>query len=160
MPSINFGFGVGDIIHSLLTEAQFQSEHGLEWKLLTSYSLTGTRLASYGLSSLPDGRGLFLRAKNNGRSDGNEDPDGDVAIGTFQADRNKAHDHGFTDPGHTHPLNMFTATGGFGGFGPPAGSNLTAGTANSNTTGITINSDGGSDGRPNALVVNVFVKIN
>lgn len=161
MPSISSLLPVGSILHSMLSESQFQSEAGAEWVICDGRSATGTRYnAVTGNSTIPDARGLYMRAKNNSRSDGNEDPAGEIALGTFQASRNKAHDHGFTDPGHTHSLNMFTGSGGFGGNGPPGGSNLTAGTATSNTTGITINSDGGTDGRPNSLVVNVFIKIN
>lgn len=42
---------------------------------------------------VPDLRGQFLRGKNNGRSDGKQDPDGERAIGHFQLDDFKTHRH-------------------------------------------------------------------
>ena len=38
-------------------------------------------------------RGVFLRGKNHTRSDGKEDPAGDQAIGTYQADQLQNHMH-------------------------------------------------------------------
>lgn len=163
MASISSLLPVGSYMYSALTEAQFQAEAGAEWVLCDGRTAAGTRYnAITGASNIPDARSMILKGKMNGRADAFADPDGETALGTQQADRNKFHDHGFNDPGHTHALNMFTATGGFGGFGPPAGSNLTAGTANSNTTGITFSADGssGEDSRPNSLIANLFFKIN
>lgn len=163
MPSISSFLPVGSYCFSALTEAQFQAEAGPEWVLCDGRSAAGSRYnAITGASNIPDGRSMQLKAKMNGRADAFADPDGETALGTQQADRNKYHDHGYTDPGHVHTENLFTQTGGFGGFGPPAGSNLVEATSDSAMTGITFNADGsaGEDSRPNSLIANLFFKMN
>lgn len=53
---------------------------------------------------IPDLRGMFLRSKNNGRADGNQNPDGDLALGVVQQDAFKSHTHTVVDPGHDHTI--------------------------------------------------------
>lgn len=73
---------VGDIIHSMLTEEQFILENGGGWVLADGRDVTGSKYATVtGNTTVPDMRGQFLRGKNNTRSDGQENPDGDVALG-------------------------------------------------------------------------------
>jgi hypothetical protein len=67
---------VGMIVQSMLTEAQFQAINGTNWVLAAGQSVTGSQYATItGNSSIPDLRGMFLRGKNNSRSDGNQAPD-------------------------------------------------------------------------------------
>lgn len=75
---------VGDIIQSMLTEEQFIAENGAGWVLADGRSVVGSKYATLIGASIPDMRGQFLRGKNNGRNDGNENPDGEVNPGTFQ----------------------------------------------------------------------------
>ena len=78
---------VGAILQSRLTEAQFQAINGTSWVLMDGRSIVGSKLADItGITNLDDARGLILRGKNNGRSDGAQNPDGDLAIGTYQSD--------------------------------------------------------------------------
>jgi hypothetical protein len=82
---------VGDVKQSMLTEAQFQEIHGATWTLMDGKSVTGSKYSEItGNNTLPDARGQFLRGKNNGRSDGDENPDGDLSIGAFQDDATAA----------------------------------------------------------------------
>lgn len=78
---------IGMIIPSMLTEAQFQALNGTSWVLAQGQTATGTAYASItGQSTIPDLRGMFLRGKNNGRVDGNQDSGGERALGSFQSD--------------------------------------------------------------------------
>jgi hypothetical protein len=85
---------VGTVHESVLTEAQFQSIRGTDWVLCDGRNVAGSDYhAITGSVVIPDMRGLHYRGKNNGRSDGNQNPGGDLALGTFQSDDAKAHVH-------------------------------------------------------------------
>jgi microcystin-dependent protein len=60
--------------------------------------------------NLPDMRGQFLRGKNNGRIDGQEDPDGERAIGNQQEDAAQKTEGQFS-----------IVARDFGGYSPPSG---------------------------------------
>lgn len=80
---------VGEIRHSVLSEALFRDKYGPEWNLLGGQSLAGTELGSI-IATAPDARGRFLRSKDNGAGN-----DSERAIGNFQADQNIFHTHNF-----------------------------------------------------------------
>lgn len=89
---------IGEIKASMMTLVQFQAQFGTNWVLANGGSAIGTKYATItGNVTLPDCRGMSLRGKNNGRADGNQNPDGDVALGTMQLDsmQNHAHPLGF-----------------------------------------------------------------
>lgn len=134
---------VGDIKHSRLTEEQFIEQNGAGWILYDGSDITGTKLASIiSLSVLEDARGQFLRAKNNSRSDGNENPDGDVALGTWQADELGNHRHSIS---------------GRAGKGT---SNAQPVTVSDNYTSTAYTDyEGGNETRPKNLTVNIFIKV-
>lgn len=70
---------VGTIIHSMLSTTQFASEYGTNWVLADGRSVAGSLYAQVtGISSIPDMRGGFLRAKG-----ATLNPDGDLALGTL-----------------------------------------------------------------------------
>ena len=138
---------VGEVKQSILTEAQFSTEYGEGWVLMDGRDITGSDLATItGNTTLPDARGIFLRGKNNGRSDGSQNPDGDLAIGTTQADEVGGHDH----PGVKHT---------------PYGYDIYFSIGN-NQLGYADNRDevtgtsGGNESRPTNITVNTFIKIN
>jgi len=167
MPSITIGAGVGDVVPSVLTESQFQAERGAEWVLMDGRSIVGSRLnAITGATNLYDARSMILKGKMNDRADAFADPDGETAIGTQQADRNKYHDHDYADPGHTHNVHNDANVTGGGALivhaEPRSGSTSFSAYNSTNTTGITHNADGsvGEDARPNCLILNFFCKIN
>jgi hypothetical protein len=106
-------------------------------------NVNGSKYASItGTSVIPDGRGQFLRGKNNGRGDGQENPAGDLIIGTQQTDEFKSHFHSMAGSF----LNNGLAGGGQGVLTQSGATN----------TGDT----GGLETRPKNITVNFFIKIN
>jgi hypothetical protein len=175
LPNSTIG-SIGDIQESMLTLAQFQAQpgRGTAWVLADGSSCAGTAYARItGKQNLPDLRGVFRRAKNNGRSDGNQNPAGDLALGTFQSDQIASHLHSISDPGHFHDAHIGNTTSGsdnrFAQVVSASGaSNVVTRNnvdANSgivaNTTGITAtNAFGASETSPKAVTVNVFIRVN
>lgn len=145
---------VGSIIHSMLTEAQFQSETGANWILADGRDVTGSSYSTItGIATCPDLRGVTLRGKNNGSS---RNPDGDVALGTYQADELYSHTH--TQNAHSHLYIASTIGGGFGAAGV-AGTAPYNGTTTDNTTATNQNF-GGNETRMKNVTVNIFIRIN
>ena len=155
---------VASIIPSMLDEATFQLQTSANWILCDGRSVAGSQYeALTGNSTVPDARGIFLRGKNNGRVDGKENPSGDVALGTYQADDNKPHSHGGVTNSNTH-AHTYEMYNNFGSGGGAKGSDGTGGsqgqgTTNDNTHSHGINSDG-VEGRPKNITVNYFVRID
>jgi hypothetical protein len=113
--AVSAGSTVGDVRESLLTQTQFQAVNGPGWVLMDGRDISGSALATLtGLTSLPDARGVALRGKHHGRSDGGGNPDGDLAIGFSQADALGSHGHSVVSNPHT---------GGSGGYDQPAAFN-------------------------------------
>jgi hypothetical protein len=139
---------VGDVRTSVLLEAEFQAEMvDNTWVLADGRDVTGSDYESITLkSTIPDLRGLYLRGKNNGRSDGKENPDGELAIGEYQADENKSHSH-------SGSISMWVAGATTGRFGLGSGSG-------GGTNGFGTDSTGGNESRPRSGTVNYFIKIN
>lgn len=137
---------VGDVVQSMLTEVQFQAQRDSTWVLMDGRSVTGSEYeAITGNSNLPDACGLFLRGKNNGRIDGNENPDGDLALGTFTNDKFRSHDHGINSRPGTTLSN--------------GGSNVPFNGPGVNNTTIVAN-NGGNETAPKNITVNFFIKID
>lgn len=150
---------VGSVLSSMLTESQFQDQAGAGWVLADGRNVSGSAYSTVtGSSTIPDLRGIYLRGKNNSRSDGNQDPAGEQALGTYEADQNVSHTHSM-DPTHS-------ALEAFAGGGSTrtivmatTASSTTAQTDvvfGANVTGAT----GAADARPRSVVVNHFIKIN
>jgi hypothetical protein len=73
---------IGDIMPSILNEAQFQALRSTAWILCDGRSIAGSDLATLtGLTNAPDARGRFLRMKDNGAG---VNPGGDLALGAAQ----------------------------------------------------------------------------
>lgn len=154
---------LGTVELSMLTEAQFQSQKGSNWVLMDGRSVAGSLYAStFGVTNIPDGRGLFLRAKDNGAGN---DPFGELATGTAQLNNSyQAHSHGGTisiqqgaiPVSFTAYSNIFnnggTASGRYHGsayFETPPSPQQFATIAN-----------GGNESRARNITTNFFIKIN
>lgn len=114
---------------------------------------------------------MFLRAKNNGRNDGLENPDGDLAVGTFQLDKTRrprntafstnsdSHNHGIT-------RNSYEGGAGGGAGGPgwsSENSQILSGvtfTTNSDSHSHSITGGGDNETNPRNITVNVYVKVD
>lgn len=122
---------VGDVKFSMLNPAQFTKENGDCWVPMHGQSISGTKLAAYVATTLPNAGGYFLRAQEFGTSytdggttvttnaSGNIDNDrtSSSTIATAQAESFKSHSHGDNTGsagGHTHTHN---APGGDGNYG-------------------------------------------
>lgn len=136
---------VGTIIESMLTEAQFQAQIGNPspaiWVLADGRSAVGTSYQSItGFTTIPDLRGIFTRGKNNGRSDGKQNPDGDLALGTYSDDKFESHTH-----------SAYTSIVAQGPTAATTFSYLFPG-----NTGAT----GGNETAPKNVTINFFIRIN
>lgn len=172
---------VGMIVQSMLTEAQFQAANGTNWVLADGRDVTGSVYASTtGGTNIPDLRGVVLRGKNNGRSDGFQNPVGDSTLGTYQGDQFLSHDHG--GGAHTHSTQYaitrndsgsYHAAGGVIGHimrydgiggGEFGGNRVWPGEGQISTNGASttvISPNGGaSETRMRNVTVNHFIKIN
>lgn len=122
---------------------------------------------------IPDLRGEFLRAWDNGRS-----VDTSRVIGSLQSSQNLLHNHPISDPGHSHGIydpshahqqKRDDNTGTSGGAGNPDSNygNLEYGATSYSTTGIGIYgaltgistvSVGGNESRPRNVALNLCIK--
>jgi hypothetical protein len=154
---------VGMIVQSMLTEAQFQALNGTSWVLMDGRSVTGSTYSTVtGSNTIPDARGMVLRGKNNGRSDGSQNPDGDSSLGAYQGDLFGQHQH--TGRGNTFDAGFPLAGGQAGlatdsGLGINANSGGVGGTRVRPTTAA-YDPSGGNETRMRNITVNHFIKIN
>jgi hypothetical protein len=166
---------VGTIVYSMLDQNTFQQQIGADetWVLADGSDLAGqnTKYETVTHSSkLPNLLGVFVRGKNNARSDGFQNPDGELALGTLSRDRFAAHSHGGntgTDsPDHQHGFGGYPFGASYGGDN--GAQNLTVHpngfyrTTDSTTTrhSHAINSEGGLDTAPKSVTLNPFIRIN
>lgn len=135
---------VGSVIHSLLTEAQFQATMGSGWVLADGRNVSGSAYQSItGNATIPDMRGRFLRGKNNGSSN---NPDGDLALGAYTADKLGSHSHG---------VNWTAANGGVS-----SGNFIVRGTTAQGSFSNSTDGAGSNETAPKNITTNIFVRIN
>ena len=105
---------------------------------------------------VPDLRGEFIRGWDHGRG-----VDTSRAMGSAQSEMVGPHNHTVNDPGHSHSLNFNPIRDGGGILAGRDGSAHYMGTGggiNGNTTGITINSGGGTETRPRNIALMYIIK--
>lgn len=169
---------IGMIMSSMLTESQFQAINGTGWVLTDGRSVAGTSYAAItGSNNVPDLRGMALRGKNNGRVDGNQDPDGERGLGAFQSHNFASHNHGANtatqnnDHQHIGGFAGVTATATFGVATTGVAGNInvqngvssdnhaiTSGTTSNHTHGVPF--EGGNENRMRNVAVNYFIRVN
>lgn len=139
--------GIGDVKKSMLSEALFQAQNGTGWVLMDGRNVSGSRYHTLtGSVTIPDHRGVSSRGKNNGRADGNQNPDGEVALGTFQSHQHSSHSH--------------TIQAGNANVGGAVANQIEAGQTLSNNVPRPTLGDGGNETRMKNISVNYFIKIN
>lgn len=158
---------VGMIVHSMLTEAQFQAINGTNWVLADGRDVTGSAYAQITLNTTaPDARGLFLRsAGTRGSAIGGITYSGGSA-GNTSNDSVQGHKH--TDSGHSHVANFGTGGGtsgmGFMDFDYNTNERAVIQNGSANLGDPTATTYGtprvGAETKPANLAVNVFIKIN
>lgn len=152
---------IGAVSQAMLSEAQFQALNGPSWVLADGRDVTGSVYATVtGQTVIPDMRGVFLRGKNNGRVDGNQDPDGERGLGTIQNEEHKSHFH-------IQGLGTYNTSSGQTRYGMSTGlsgavnaDNEGSFAANQTTQGVNTSTIGGNETRPRNVTINYFVKIN
>jgi len=130
----------GDIKYSRLDAVDFIQQNGIGWILYDGSDITNKKLAGIiGQNTIEDARGIFMRAKNYDRADGNQNPDGDLPIGSIQGDQFRSHGHSYNAPGGGGPAGQAS------GFG---------------IIGATTGAAGGNETRPRNITMNVFIKVD
>jgi hypothetical protein len=154
---------VGTILHSMLTLPQFQSVSGAGWVIADGQSVSGSKYhALTGLSNIPDMRGKVLRGKNNGIAGSSGNPDGELALGSFQDDSFGAHSHVERYVGYPG----FPAVEAYKAdvvLDPGSGTATLSATGSyilSTTEKITTSDSGSNETRMKNTTVNIFIKIN
>ena len=161
------GSGVGDVRYSMLTEAEFQTQNGTSWVLMDGRNVAGSRYAILkSVTNIPDHRGVTPRVKNNGRSDGNQDPAGERALGSFQDDAMQQITGFVRWRDSAGALSNWEGasgsfTGSNEGFGSPARGGLGGNIGNTNLQlNSALQTKTATDTRTRNLALNAFIKIN
>jgi hypothetical protein len=128
------------VVASMLTPAQFASTPGGgDWVLADGQSVSHTAYATLtGNTTAPDLRGMFLRGRNEGRADGQQNSDGELALGSYQADPFDSHVHNISGFGSVQLHNAGSQSGTY----IQSGSRNTAATRGNETRSrnVTVNS--------------------
>ena len=107
--------------------------------------------------NIPDLRGEFIRGLDAGRL-----VDSGREIGSNQSDSFRSHSHSVNDPGHRHMQTKQDDHGAQGGESTNSPDyrtgNIDVGYTRSTTTGVSINSSGGSETRPRNVAMNYIIK--
>lgn len=143
---------VGDVVSSMLSEAQFQAERDDTWVLMDGACVACSDFACITCScTIPDARGQFLRGKNNSRSDGQENPDGDSTLGVQQTDSMQGHVH-----------RTFGSNSGVGSqtYSQTTGTDRTLTSDVPFTDGVNGTPRTDSETRVRNITINYFIKIN
>lgn len=139
---------VGSVVASMLTEGQFQGAASTGWILADGRNVAGSDFALLtGFSTVPDLRGVFVRGKNNGRSTGSGNSEGERTLGTYELDQFAS---------HTHPYLYRTPSAAAGGSdgGGDTDRGLNDVNATTSATGT------GTETRPRNVTLNYFIRIN
>jgi hypothetical protein len=166
---------VGDVKYSLLNPAQFVTVNGDCWVPMDGGDITNSKLDnSFGISTAPDGSGLFIRSQEFITSTTTNDPNRTTtsAIATFQDEEVIGHGHTINYQGsHHHTIldtkQQLTTAYTYGsvaqnGNYPVGGATYIEKlrTSGSSTTGISVGNNTGPETRPKNLNVWAYIRIN
>lgn len=167
---------VGTTRPSTLSETQFQAINGSAWVLCDGRNIVGSLLWELtGLTVIPDVRGCSIRGKNNGRSDGLQNPNGELALGIFDGHARKSHGHSIDSSSGAHPHRtlLYADDVANSGTGAELMDNDAGGSTSNDywytDTGSssydgrhshTVNNDGGNEDRASNVTTNFFMKVN
>lgn len=84
---------LGEVVASMLDATQFTEVNGSGWVLADGRAVPDTLYAKMVSPNVPDMRGVYLRGKNYGRESLTGNPEGDLPVGTYQADQMARHAH-------------------------------------------------------------------
>jgi len=177
---------VGDIKHSILSPQQFRQVNGDCWVPMDGSALKTTdKLRQItGMTTLPNGGGLFIRSQefaNSANFDDNRDSNSPIA--SFQAESFKEHNHSAnlsvsasgttsTDGNHSHSVDIngrrFSTDTPHGDGIQPAGNGSSTSVAGNHAHTVTVYgsasgntfSSGGTETRPDNLNFWVYIRIN
>ena len=161
---------LGDIKYSMLNPAQFALENGSCLVPMDGRSIAGSALGNLmNINAIPDGGGLFLRAQEfpgMADRDPNRTPSSPIAV--LQDQAILSHGHSLSDPGHGHNFNdnyrqhageQYPVAGPISLGSRDALASMTNSTNNA-STGISINSAGGTETRPINVNAWIYIRIN
>jgi hypothetical protein len=159
---------VGTIVESIMTTAQFQASRGAGWVLCNGQSCAGSAFQTLtGNSTVPDARSCTLRGKNNGRSDGNQNPDGEFSLGQNQSGNYGSHTHTNTLVNNVGGTNGTLGVGNVligGSYPPQAGGSLSFSMSGPQFTTAPSHADFNNvpltETRARSTIVNYFIRIN
>lgn len=166
---------VGSLIYSMLDAAQFQGQAGPgeTWVLADGRSVAGQNTLYEKVtktSQLPNLLGVFVRGKNNGRNDGNQNPDGDLGVGQLTPDKFLHHNHGAStdddSPDHSHGFGGYAYGSSYGGDNTAQNLGVSPNGFYRQTDGANrrhqhgIKPDGGNETAPKSVTMNPFIRIN
>lgn len=144
---------IGDVKYSVLNPENFVRENGKGWVLMDGRNINNTDLFRLTrLNNIPDGRGVFIRNMNAGRSVAEGDPAGNRAMGSYQADEIKTHTHQYSDA-HYAEVNC----GNQGLFGNKGESDNDNGRCVTTQTTV---ASGGPESRPRNIALYAYIKVN
>jgi hypothetical protein len=142
---------VGTIVHSLLTEAQFQAAAGAGWILCDGRNVAGSLYhTTTGKTNVPDFRACYARGKAAA--------EGDINLGTFGTDINKSHTHVAT-PTRNELARTDGANTRYNFAGGPTPRQFKA-IAAGGSIQATVSTNGGNEFRPWTSIANILIRIN
>ena len=138
---------VGEVKSAFLTLAQFQAQAGANWILCDGSNVAGSAYNTLtGNVTVPDMRATVPRMKDNGAG---LDSNGDLHLGTFEADQYLSHSHG-VHPTYTDIYNAIRNVG----------AGATPQTTGNPTSGYNTQASGGGETQGKSTVINFFIRIN
>ena len=166
---------VGSVVYSILDENTFQAQMGgvERWVLADGRSLAGQHTQYENLlhdDEIPNLLGVFIRGKNNGRADGNQNPDGEILLGSVTAHRFGRHGHtgstGTDAPDHSHGFGGYNFNAHYGNDNAAQNLNTPVNGFSRQTDGASgrhthaIPAEGGPDTAPTNVTLNPFIRVN